>query len=766
MPRKRSRNTTRQTKLNFSPVPASSPGAAHLPIQDRDRVTAQTYDGFPSKKRKVAYGRTQFTRPIIDSEDEPEPSFGLPTPKKSSQALGRDKSYKRDAERGMRLGMPVATQLHGMFGTSDDEQLVSSSSSSETSEDEPAPIKPTPKKRTKDRQLKAAKSTSLQKSGYEGDRKSSRLRQSSHKQNQIPLREPESDLQSASKRARSVKNDKTAANLQRSNETDSVLGRLSSPEVVNMKNESSDSEVMPDTTPARRTCRPTIRRQRGSLFEVPDEAVEQEESEDDDVPLSMHTRRGARYRLTPEDEESEDEIRTPGRRLIRKKIQHDVSDGDSDEEEPTPARGHSHRKDQQRVRKEQEDLEEDLEFLRSSPPPDNGRLRNRSSRPMNARQKALEALKRRRAGPRSELSPSVPSARKGAFVRSDLEDDLEVIGGDEEEEENGDGEVDEDEDFSTDDVHPYNCRVDTLDMFQENVDDADFVVDEDENGDDFLGAPAELSGIPLAFTSMNSKKPRELFKYAIEWMVQKKINPGFSSDDEIYELTFRKLNDEVNGLVNSKFSSSVWTPDFTRALRSRPDITINEISKLERDVTSPHCQACNRTKHPASYNISFSGKPYNKDTLEPLYEDDDDDKDSTSDSDEEDSDSDSISLDSAGNKKEYNANGEVLPPASTVFTLGSTCKANAQVAHTLRHWRYHLYTWVIDYLVTQGHQTPEKLLKRDKWSQRKREKYANKIVDRMEKDGQIRKLHSLYRDQIDFALETKNDYNRGWGRRG
>ena len=87
------------------------------------------------------------------------------------------------------------------------------------------------------------------------------------------------------------------------------------------------------------------------------------------------------------------------------------------------------------------------------------------------------------------------------------------------------------------------------------------------------------------------------------------------------------------------------------------------------------------------------------------------------------------------------------------------------MAHTLHHWRYHLNSWVVDDLVRKGYCTPEQLAKRDKQSTRKREKKANKIVDKMEKEGEIKKLYRLYKDQLDYALEASNEYRDGWGKR-
>ncbi|ORX95211.1 hypothetical protein BCR34DRAFT_608025 [Clohesyomyces aquaticus] len=763
---KRRRDNKRQSKINFSPLPTSSPRAArHLSPPVRNRATAVTLDMSPSKKRKLDLGRVIGTRDLSDTEEEAE--FGLPTPKKSFQSQMANTIPRRESRRGLQLGMPLTMEPHGMFG-SENEQLVPSSGASVSSGDERQKHQTkSSSKKSREKSKKAAGRNKAEEAKTNDGRKSTRK---PSKRTRSTVEEPDTEDAPTSRRTRSAKIGKPAAEP-RSNTTDSVFGRPSDYEDVQLNSESSDSDAMPDTTPPRRVRQSARARQRQSSFEVPDDVVEEEESEDD-APIGTQRRRPTRqHNISEEGDTEEEEVRTPGRRLNKKALQPDVSSDSDEDDEENPVRGSSRKNNQKISRTEQAELEEDLDFLQSSPPPENGRLRNKSARPLNARQKALEALKRRRAGPSAGPSSSAPSAssvRKGknAIVLSDSDDDLDII---EEEDEDGTSTVDEDEASDEvgedeDDAWPHG-RAKALDMFQEDQEDEDFVVEEDENGENFLGVPAHLSGIPLEFTSMNSKKPRELFKYAVEWMVKKKISPAFSSTDDIYTLTFRKLDDEVNGLVNSKFSSSVWTPEFTRALRARPNVDISEISALEKSVAEPHCMACNRTKHPATFHVAFSGKAYNMDTLEPLYESEDE-KDSTSD-DDSDSDSDSVrSVDSNGHRKEYNANGDVLPPESTVFTLGSTCKANAQVAHTLRHWRYHLYSWVVDYLVSKGHQTAEKLAKRDKMSERKREKTANRIVDKMEKDGQIKTLHALYRDQIDFALEAKTDQNRGWGRRG
>lgn len=102
--------------------------------------------------------------------------------------------------------------------------------------------------------------------------------------------------------------------------------------------------------------------------------------------------------------------------------------------------------------------------------------------------------------------------------------------------------------------------------------------EEDEEGP--LGVPAD---IPIEFTRYASLKPKELFKYAVDWMLQKHINPAFEKRDPLYDLTFRKLDDEAQGLAGSKFTSSAWTPAFKYALEARPQMEVLELDSIEME---------------------------------------------------------------------------------------------------------------------------------------------------------------------------------------
>ncbi|KAF2126371.1 hypothetical protein P153DRAFT_297540 [Dothidotthia symphoricarpi CBS 119687] len=485
------------------------------------------------------------------------------------------------------------------------------------------------------------------------------------------------------------------------------------------------------------------------------------EDEERTTPRSKRRRLVKRPSTPVEEIKEQTPPRSKHRRIAARRPSTLEEGDDEDSEENQQEQGDESGVDSEEGNEEKDELKEDLAFLRSSPPPDRGRLRSTHDKPKNERQKALEALKKRRAGTQEPSSDrATPGRSRRIVVESSSESELEVI----KEEPDSDREaIDDVEDDDSDDSQDGSDGSDgeqqhtnVLDMFQEDDNDANFI---DDDPDALIGAPdgdEPEPELPLEFSSLSRAKPKELFKYAVEWMVMKKIHPAFDSKNGIYNLTFRKLDDEVNGLANSKFTSSAWTSDFSRAIRARPDLMVMEISRGLRDIGDSHCEACNRRNHPATWELMMQGMPYDKDTLEPVENDSDSDDSSSE-----------ISASDAGDgeKPVYDITGQRLPSESHRFTLGSTCKANAQVAHTLHHWRYHLYSWVKDYLAREGHVTAEMLVKREKWSDRKRNKAAHKIVDAMESGGEIRKLYLLYRDQVKFAVEAVNDYQKGWGRR-
>lgn len=641
----------------------------------------------------------------------------------------------------MKLGMPVSQNNRGMFGSSDNEILISSGSSSETSEGygemhavpSPKKAKKAIKKATKKAKKVVISDGEAEKRSKDKKRPAARL---------TPEDPSDQDTEGEVTFIRRKDKQKRNKTLESSEEEQTVRpkrkGRGTAPQAPQMWESESEGEVtvVQRKSGGRRTKSSadleegkTSRSNKASRRAKQPAPAPVDLSEDDDEDEVLATpRKLTRRRKRVADESSEDEGPRTAQKG-RRGSQRIFTPEDSDAEEQGVESG-----------AEADELKEELAFLQSSPLG----LSSTQNKARSAREKALEAMKKRRAV-NSDLPSSSSARRKPVVVDSDS--DLEIIPEEDSDGEQGSDESDEEEYGTT--AHQV--------LFSNSEDEEDFINDDDAP----IGVPAEHA-LPLQFSSLSNSKPRDLFKYAIDWMVQKKINPAFNSDDEMYELSFRKLDDEVNGLAGSKYHSSVWTAEFTRAIKARPEIVINDIDPRTRAVMDPHCEACNRRSHPATFELSFTGQPYHKETLEPLAI-------NASDS-ESDSDSSAVSSASSevalnGEKPTYDAQGERIPPESKAFTLGSTCKANAQVAHTLYHWRYHLNSWVIDYLVRQGHCTPEELVHRDKLSQRKRQKIANKIVDEMESIGEIKKLYRMYKDQVNFALEADNEYRKGWGRR-
>jgi hypothetical protein len=417
-----------------------------------------------------------------------------------------------------------------------------------------------------------------------------------------------------------------------------------------------------------------------------------------------NTRSSRKQKPTTEVEEDDDESeeedvapRTPGRRLQR--------------------RG------RQMTQQEKEDLDEDMDFIGPSSDADDDRgPRDSQTLKKNARLQALERLKQVRSSQKSGLPD----------IQEDEEDDDAV------------DQQELDELYDNSEESPEPPPTSSRAMFAADEDDEDFI---EEGEDDTLGVP---DGIPLAFTRYASMKAKDLWKFAIEWFVQKKINPAFAMDDEIYSLTFQKLDDEVAGLVGSKFASSAWTGDFTIALRSRPEIAYNSIDRHSAEhAYRDKCDACNRSGHPATREVQFQGKPYNRQTLDEVARNDSD-----SDDDDDDSGSDSAG-ETADDRPAYDAQGREVPPANRTWYVGKFCMSNARTAHALHHWRYHLYEWVKIWIDGNGYSSAKELKKRDKMSTKKRRKYANKIVDRMVDEGVVKKLWKEFRGTIDDAANAK-----------
>lgn len=250
-------------------------------------------------------------------------------------------------------------------------------------------------------------------------------------------------------------------------------------------------------------------------------------------------------------------------------------------------------------------------------------------------------LRRRRAGDRPEDIPESASEPEES----------------EEEEEEEDEDEDEDkEEASSSNENQSPTNYQTCFNFQKEISDVesaiasnedldryddDFVLEDEEN--DTLGVPAGLEDMPFEFTRHAYKQTKEYFRDTVEWMVFNQLNPAFPRSAAMYQAAFTKVEDEVKGWTGSQVMSTVWNLDFYRALMARPHI---EITSYPTSANHP-CDACNRSKHPASFDVKLYGKAYSMDTLEALDEDEDDE-----------------------DTREKDRNGNVLPYEDTRFYVG------------------------------------------------------------------------------------------------
>ncbi|PGH14451.1 hypothetical protein AJ80_05896 [Polytolypa hystricis UAMH7299] len=434
-----------------------------------------------------------------------------------------------------------------------------------------------------------------------------------------------------------------------------------------------------------------------------------QDSDEESVRAPSSARRAVKRALIEEDDDDDDEefddelvISSPIKRRRRNIEQHRDSS--------SPPRN--------RDEQDRHDLEEDLEDLHESTTMKT-RTRGRAVDSDRAkRQQQLEMLRRRRK--RDKSVEIIDSSSASGSEEADLN------GSDQEEEPEKEGEwyggiKQQDSDIES-------ALSEDLDEY-----DKDFVED-DENGE--LGVPDDLADMPLEFTRHRYKRLSDHFRDVVEWMVHNKLNPAFPRDHAVYKIAFAKVNDEVMGLAGSQLISSAWNVNFKRALEARPNIEITTFPT----VAAHSCDACNRSGHPASFDLRFDGKPYLLETLEPVTDDDS--------SDEEDSDE----SEEPGN---FDREGNPIPDETTHFYLGRHCKSNATRAHTLIHWRFHLNEWIIDYLKHKGIFDDSRIIEREHWSLKRREKYANEVVDTMDEVGEVKKLWKDFNTNLKAARETK-----------
>lgn len=458
-----------------------------------------------------------------------------------------------------------------------------------------------------------------------------------------------------------------------------------------------------DDEKAKRTY-PTLKRRR---------LADLSEEDDDDEPIQSSPAK-RRKSLRPEEQSDDSDFNLPI--PVRRRLE-DLSE-ENDEDEPIQSSPTKRRKPQR-----PEEQSDGSDF--NSPKPARRLIATpRRSKPQTPKkhrtekQKKLELIKRRRAGEKiDELTESSEEedAEKGVY---DTDSDVKALS------------VFEDED-SEDAIEE--VRKSLRRSVRDDNDDS-FVVEDDEAP---LGVPSYgLHDIPLEFTHQAHKPPKEHFKDAVEWMVQRQINPSFNRRDPIYVQAFRKLEPEARGLAHSKFSSASWSTAFTRALWARPAFHEEDIGG---EGEGRKCDACGRSNKPAKFRVQLKGKAYHQDTLEEV--------------DNEDDGSDDAEDDDAS----INSKGQEIAKEDKEYYLGRFCKANAERAHSLIHWKHALNEWVVAALETQGYLAPEKLAERVRWNQRKLNDFANGIVDEWVEIGEIKALYRDFKNNLEAARSGTQD---------
>ncbi|KAE8351513.1 hypothetical protein BDV28DRAFT_18593 [Aspergillus coremiiformis] len=425
-----------------------------------------------------------------------------------------------------------------------------------------------------------------------------------------------------------------------------------------------------------------------------------------------------------EDSDAGNIVARPRRKLRRGSVPQPtiVLDDDSDEEpSSTPARRRKNTINSQlpqtperNLDQEELDIREDLQDLQDSVVK-HTRTRGRLANSARAqRQQHLKELRRRRTG-RKEMDEEKPDTARSASESENESDD-------ESEGESEDGSTIQQPRFhqqrEDSDVESSVPSDEDLDRYED-----DFVLE-----DGALGAPTSLEEMPFEFSRHAYKQLKDYFQDAVEWMVFNQLDPAFARSSPVYQAAFIKLDDEVKGRTGSQLVSSVWNANFRRALMARPHMEVTAYPTIE----DHSCDACNRSGHPASSDIKLYGKAYSLETLEPLSDEN---------SDEDDG-------------QERDRDGHVLPEESTRFLLGRHCKNKATMAHTLIHWRFHLNEWVTDHLDRMGYLTDEEVLKRSRWSQRKKSKYATETVGLMIYEGEVKKLWRDFHINLRTARES------------
>ncbi|EAU88626.1 hypothetical protein CC1G_12018 [Coprinopsis cinerea okayama7 len=365
--------------------------------------------------------------------------------------------------------------------------------------------------------------------------------------------------------------------------------------------------------------------------------TESEGEDSDTLPLNIVQQRSARKAKRLAQTQSDDEEDSPPpkrRRLTRRRtiIVHENTDVDSAEEE--------------------DDLDSDC-IIES-------RFRERRQ---TQYQKNLEKLKKRKQ--RKTASPSSDEDDDAENSESDGDSAPTLFKGakpsnrntsDEDDGDGGDGESDEGEDSES-----------------------DWIVEDD---------PVAAPRLPAMFSMETHQDLAHQFKKVFQLFVHVAVHPSKKRkkemerllEDEYFRVPLKMVQRKLDGLRDSLVASSMWRPQFKKALQTYPEFVLTQL-----DFTIPGCDACHMGSRVATRRGALAGEPYNPIGFRELWKEkksarkkkqkekkkrqkkgkrsrSDSDSDSESESDEEEI------------KKQ--------------FDLGRFCAVRTQTFHEYCHWEY------------------------------------------------------------------------------
>ncbi|KAH6636337.1 hypothetical protein F5144DRAFT_601091 [Chaetomium tenue] len=496
--------------------------------------------------------------------------------------------------------------------------------------------------------------------------------------------------------------------------------------------DSSSEETSEDEQEQVLPVRETRRVRRSRLFESG--------SESESESSNGSSEKGKETREETDDQEEDDDkpLATPITRRRRHLV---VSESDEDEQSPVPQSIKRRRLVRRNVASSPTMEKTGAEDEEEPPTPPSAKASRVRRKPLTQKQKARELLRRKRAGEViNEDDDSLFSDEESEKPMYDTDSGLVAL---EEFEDDEEG-VNEPRSVAAErkKSKKKRKRVAVEDDDDDDDDDDnesgsmdDFVV---EDGDAPLGAPDEdHDDIPLEYTGYAQAPLKVYFRVAIEWLVKFKVNPGFPEREaDVYRMAWRKLDDEVRGLANSKFSSAAWKRDFYMALRARPHFDSADFFRGGM-LEGQNCGACGRSGHPAKHSMKFTGDPYYKNTirldrfLQPVEMDSEPDSGSESHDDDED--------------------GNHIPKAEKEWYVGAVCNSNAETAHDLIHWKMGLLVFVDTRLHIEGHMAANKVAERENMEAEQKDELVDKIMSHWEKNGMVKALYSEFKGTIERA---------------